>query len=88
MRATGLDQSLELIKAVGSLAAGSVVLWIVYVYAEFILPRARAAAPGGKGGVQANDWLNTGLDTALPALFLGLVFFGLIASAIWSRRYL
>lgn len=87
MRATGLGQSLEFVKAIGSLGAGAVMLWIVYTYAGFVLPEARDRAPGGSGGVQANDWLQTGLDTALPGLFLGLVFFGLIASAIWSRRY-
>lgn len=86
MQARGLQQALEGIKAIASLAGGAVVLWIVYEFGDQLLPKARAAAPGGGGGVQANDWLTTGLDTVLPVLFLGLVLFGLIATAIQARR--
>jgi len=84
----GLDQALEGIKAVASLFGGAIVLWVVYEFAGVLLVDAKERAPGGSGGVTANDWLNTGLDTMLPLLFLGLVFFGLIASAILSRRYI
>lgn len=86
MRARGLGQALEGIKAIASLAGGAVVMFVVYVFADTFLIQAKADAPGGYGGVVANEWLSTGLDTVLPATFLGLVFFGLVASAILSRR--
>lgn len=87
MRHTGLGQALEGIKAVASLGGGAIVLWIVYWFGETILANAGDNAPGGGGGVVANDWINTGLDTVLPAAFLLLVFFGLVASAVLNRRY-
>ncbi len=83
----GLQQPLEGIKAIGGLAAGAIVIYIVTMFAEQLLPDAQAAAPGGYGGQQANQWLNTGLDTVLPLLFLFLVFFGLIAQGVFVRRY-
>lgn len=87
MRATGLPQPLEGIKAVGGLVAGAIVLWIVYEFAGVLLTDAAERAPGGYGGAVANDWLSTGLDTVLPLVFLMLVFFGLVATAVKSRRY-
>lgn len=87
MRATSLDQPLEGIKAFASLAGGAIVLYVVYSFAGVFLDGARTNAPGGFGGVQANDWLTTGLDIVLPAMFVGMVFFGLIASAVYARRY-
>jgi len=86
MKHQGLDQALEGIKAVGSLAGGACVLWIVYTIAGVMLDDAAQRAPGGYGGVQANNWLNTGLDQVLPAVFLLLVFFGLVATAVLTRR--
>jgi len=86
MQAQQLDQALEGIKAIGGLAAGAVVLFVVYSYASVILTDARSRAPGGYGGLVANDWINIGLDTVLPAMFLFLAFFGLVATAILSRR--
>jgi len=83
----GLEQALEGIKAVGGLAGGAVILWIVYEMASVVLVDAASRAPGGYGGSVANQWLNTGLDTVLPAAFLGLVFFGLVGRAVISRRY-
>lgn len=88
MRAQGLGQALEGIKAFASLAGGAIVLWVVYAVAELLLPEADAGTPGGLGGAQMNDWFTTGLDSLLPALFLGLVFFGLIAAALRSRRFI
>lgn len=87
MQADGLGQALEGVKAFASLAGGAVVLWIVYTIAGVFLVDAKERAPGGYGGVVANDWINVGLDQVLPAAFLGLVFFGLVASAILSRRW-
>lgn len=87
MQARGLGQALEGIKAIASLAGGAIVLYVVYSMANVILVDAADRAPGGYGGAVANDWINTGLDTVLPAVFLGLVFFGLVARAILSRRY-
>lgn len=87
MRADGLRQSIAGIKAIGGLGGGVIIMWMVYEYASFLLVEAGDNAPGGYGGAVANDWLNTGLDVVLPATFLGLVFFGLVASAIYSRRY-
>lgn len=86
MKVDGLGQALEGIKAIASLAGGAVMLWIVYVFGDQFLPDAASKAPGGYGGIVANGWLNTGLDTVLPLAFLGLVFFGLVASAILSRE--
>lgn len=88
MRARGLQQSLEGIKAIASLFGGAIVLWLVYEVAGLLLPGARDAAPGGLGGVKMNDWFTTGLDVGLPALFLGLVFFGLVATAVIARGVL
>lgn len=87
MQARSLNQSLEGIKAIASLGGGAIVIFVVYQYANAIHTDARARAPGGYGGVQANDWIGTGLDVVLPALFLFLVFFGLIMAGIKSRRY-
>lgn len=87
MRATGLGQALEGVKAIASLAGGAVVLWIVYTIGSYYLDDAASNAPGGYGGAVANDWINVGLDQVLPATFLGLVFFGMVASAILSRRW-
>ena len=86
MRAEGLGQSLEFIKALGSLAIGALLLFIVYTIANIWMADARAYAPGGSGGLIANDWLATGLDLVLPATFLFLVFFGLIGKALLSGR--
>lgn len=86
MRTKGLRQSLEGIKAIASLGGGAIVLWLVYTIAGVLLADASDRAPGGYGGVEANEWISTGLDTILPAAFLLLVFFGLVASAILSRR--
>lgn len=82
-----LRQPLEGIKALGSLAGGAIILWIVITFADYLLGDARTTAPGGYGGVIANNWLTTGVETVLPLLLLGLVFFGLIAQAVFRRRY-
>ncbi len=87
MQASGLQQPLEGIKAIASLVGGAIVIWIVYMFGTELLPDAKNAAPGGHGGLEANAWLNTGLDTVLPFLFLALVFFGLVMQAVLSRRY-
>lgn len=87
MRADGLNQSLEGIKALASLGGGAIVLWVVYEFANAIHDDAAARAPGGHGGAITNDWINIGLDSVLPAVFLGLVFFGLIATAVHQRDY-
>lgn len=86
MRARGLDQPLEGIKAVASLGGAAIVLWIVYAFDEY-LDLAANDAPGGHGGVVANEWLNIGLDVVLPGTFLLLVFFGLVAQALLGSRY-
>lgn len=83
----GLEQSLEGIKAIGSLAGGAIVIYVVYTIADVFLSDAGQQAPGGFGGQQANTWLNTGLDQVLPATFLLLAFFGLVARAVLSRGY-
>lgn len=85
MRADGLNQALEGIKVIASLGGAAIVLWVVYMFAEY-LDLASTAAPGGYGGAEANAWLNIGLETILPATFLLLGFFGLIAQAILARR--
>jgi hypothetical protein len=85
--ARGLGQALEGIKAFASLGGGAVVLWIVYTFGGVLLPQAADRAPGGYGGVQMNQWFNTGLDTILPLVFLLLVFFGLVGRAVLARRY-
>jgi hypothetical protein len=85
--AAALNQPLEGMKALGGLAGAAIVLWIVYSFADVLLVDASNRAPGGYGGAVANQWLNTGLDTLLPALFLLLVFFGLVARAVIARRY-
>lgn len=87
MPAQQLNQALEGIKFFAGLGAGAIVLFVVYMFASVIHADARARAPGGYGGVQANDWISTGLDTVLPAAFLLLGVFGLLATAILSRRY-
>jgi len=87
MRARGLNQALEGIKAFGSLAGGAVVLYVVYTISDVFLTDAAERAPGGYGGIEANQWLNTGLDSVLPAALVLLVFFGLVSTAILSRRY-
>lgn len=85
MKTNGLHQSLEGIKAIASLGGGAIVIWLVYSIAGVIMTDAASRAPGGYGGKVANDWLSTGLDSVLPAAFVLLVFFGLVASAILSR---
>lgn len=87
MQAQQLDQALEGIKAIGGLAAGSIVIYIAYVYSSVIHTDARARAPGGYGGMIANDWITTGLTFILPATLVFLAFFGLLVRAIYSRRY-
>ena len=84
-RATGLPQALEGIKAIGSLAGAAIILYVVYMFDSVLLDDAAAEAPGGYGGVVANEWLNAGLDTILPLTFLLLVFFGLVTRAIAAR---
>lgn len=86
MRASGLDQPLEGIKAIAALGGAAIILWIVYAFDEY-LTLAAGSAPGGYGGVVANEWLGVGLDTILPGTFLLLVFFGLVSQAILGRRY-
>lgn len=86
MPTRGLNQALEGIKGIGSLAGGACVLWIVYTIAGVMLDDAGKRAPGGYGGIEANNWINTGLDQVLPATFLLLIFFGLVATAVLSRR--
>jgi len=82
-----LQQPLEGVKAIGGLAVGAIMTFIVYMFANQLLPEAADGAPGGQGGMIANQWINTGLDTVLPLLFLLLVFFGLVSKAVMSRRY-
>lgn len=82
----GLGQALDGIKAIGSLPAGAVVLYVVYRASAFFLDDASARAPGGYGGAQTNVWLNTGLDQVLPVAFLFLAFFGLVAAGVLSGR--
>lgn len=82
----GLGQALEGIQAIGALASGAIVLFLVYRIGGFLLADAKAKAPGGYGGLVANDWFTTGLDVVLPATFLLLVFFGLVAAAVMSRQ--
>lgn len=86
MRATGLGQALEGIKVIASLGGGAIVLYVVYEFAV-VLELARDEAPGGSGGLVANDWLNTGLDTVLPVALITLAFFGLVSQAILARRF-
>lgn len=78
----GLDQALEGIKAVASFVAGAVMLYIVYTTADVFLVDANNRAPGGFGGAEANAWINTGLDQVLPAAFVLLIFFGLVARGV------
>jgi hypothetical protein len=85
--ARGLAQPLEGIKALGAAAGGAIILWIVITFKGELLVDARASAPGGSGGVVANQWLTTGVEVVLPLLFLLLIFFGLIAQAVLNRRY-
>jgi len=80
-----LDQPLEGMRIVASIAGAAIMLWVVYGFSS-LLDDAAASAPGGNGGVVANDWLVIGLDQVLPLLFIGLIFFALIAQAIKSRR--
>lgn len=87
MPATQLDQALEGVKAIAGLGAGAIIIFVVYRFAGVVLTDARSRAPGGYGGIRANDWIMTGLDIILPATFVFLVFFGLLAAAIFSRRY-
>lgn len=87
MQARALQQPLEGIKAIGGVVGGAVVVYVVYVFASVIHSDARARAPGGYGGVVANDWISIGLDTVLPATFIFLTLFGLIASGVFARRY-
>lgn len=68
-----------------SLGGAAIVTWIVYMFATY-LDEAAGEAPGGYGGVVANEWLNLGLDTVLPATFLLLAFFGLVANGVLNRR--
>jgi hypothetical protein len=87
-RHDGLHQALEGIKAVASLVGGAAIIFVVYTVGRPFLNDAAANAPGGYGGAQTTVWLNTGLDRVLPAVFLFLVFFGLVAAGVLStRRY-
>lgn len=87
MPAKQLNQALEGIKAIAGLGAGAIIIFVVYQFAGVVATDAAARAPGGYGGAEANDWLMTGLDIVLPATFVFLAFFGLLAAAIYSRRY-
>jgi len=87
MELNGLHQALEGMKAIGSLAVGAVVLYVGCVITGVFLEDAAARAPGGYGGAQTNAWLTTGLDQVVPVAFLFLVFFGLVAAGVLSRRY-
>lgn len=86
-RHEGLNQSLEGIKALASIPAGAICLYVAYEVTGVFLDDAASRAPGGYGGAQANVWINTGLDQVLPVAFLLLVFFGLVMSGVLSRRY-
>lgn len=86
-RHEGLQQALEGIKGIASLAGGAVVLYVVYTITGVFLDDAASRAPGGYGGAQTNVWINTGLDQVLPVAFLLLVFFGLVAAGVLSRGY-
>lgn len=87
MPAKQLDQALEGIKAIAGLGAGAIIIFVVYQFAGVVHADARARAPGSYGGMQANEWISTGLDIVLPSMFVFLAFFGLLAAAIFSRRY-
>jgi len=81
-RLDGLHQALEFIKATAALGGGAVMLWIVYEVGDLVLPWALQYTPGGYGGVQMNDWFKIGLDVVLPATFLFLAFFYLVARGV------
>jgi hypothetical protein len=74
--------AMEGIKLVASLAAGAVVIAIVYQFAIY-LELASKHTTHGLGGAQTNQWLNTGLDVVLPGAFLGLTFFGFVSYAVY-----
>lgn len=71
-------------KLIGSLGVGAAIIYAVYAAGVPILNDAEAAAPGGMGGVEANNWFTTGLEI-LPAIFLLCGFFGFIAIAVYER---
>lgn len=80
-----LGQALGFIKLVASLGGGAIMVWVVWQVGYPLLDDAKAAAPGGYGGLIANDWIRTGMEV-LPILFLALAFFGFIALAVYQRE--
>lgn len=80
----GLRQPMEGIRMLGGLAAGAVVLAIVYLFANEYLVMAKNEAPGGYGDHAANAWINTGLDVVLPGAFLALAFFGFVSYSVFQ----
>lgn len=81
-----LGQAIGFIKMVASLLGGAIVLWVFWDPFYMILDTAKDNAPGGYGGMEANQWLRTGSEQ-LPIVFLLLAFFGFISLAVYQRRY-
>ena len=73
------------IELIGSLGVGAAILWVVYTATSPMLSDARAAAPGGMGGMRMNDWFSVG-NEVLPGVFLFCAFFGFIVRAVYERR--
>lgn len=86
MAAARLGQALGFVKLTASLLGGAVILWMFYPALFMILDEAKAQAPGGYGGLEANQWLRTGAEQ-LPTVFLLLAFFGYVSLAVFQRRY-
>lgn len=81
-----LGQAIGFVRLVASLFGGAILLWMFWEPFDMIMDTAERDAPGGYGGVEANEWLRLGSEQ-LPVVFLLLGFFGFIALAVFQRRY-
>lgn len=85
-RLRGDDRALTMsfVKLLASLGVGAAIIYAVYRATDPLLADAREAAPGGMGGMAANQWFETGLDI-LPGIFLFCAFFGFLVIAVYER---
>lgn len=83
-RADTRGLTMGFVQLIMSLGLGAACLWIFYEIGDPLLEDAAAAAPGGMGGLDMNNWFVT-LGEIGPAIFLFCAFSGFIAKAVYER---
>lgn len=76
--------TMSFVQLLASLGVGAAVIYVIYSTGDPLLADAAAAAPGGMGGMNMNNWFDDFL-LIVPFIFLLVSFFGFITRAVYER---